>query len=319
MLVFAQCSRQKERQVQRSFYFWKSVYKPTAFELQAARDLSVKKLYIKFFDISWDDAKQKASPVAHINFPVQPRFSEIVPVCFITNQTIEKTEAAHIDSLAERILFLTRDIIAVNQLQGIKELQIDCDWTGSTRDKYFQLLKTIKAGMGKWVLSATIRLHQLKFSTRIGVPPVDRGLLMCYNMGNLTNPKTENSILDSRELKKYISHVEGYRLPLDYALPIFDWYAWFRNDKFRGLVRSASLSQPFKNRKMESDTTINGYHFKKGDWLRYENSREIKYCAELLEKQISSTNFSVVLFHLDEQGLRKYSLHELEDIFGSFH
>ena len=291
------------------------------YEQEVLKQHSVQKLYIKFFDIAWDESGRKARPIARIIFTDTPTLREIVPVTFITNQALEKTNPEDIDSLALKTISLVREIISVNHLPDFNELQIDCDWTKTTKDKYFQLLRVIKNQIKDKTVSATIRLHQLRFSPKIGVPPVDRGLLMCYNMGNLTHPGTRNSIIEKQELEKYIPHIKSYQLPLDVALPLFDWYAWFRNHKFRGLVRSSSFETgKHQNWNFEKDTSLGGYHFKKGDQLRYENSdpQVIKKSAELLEKQISSANFSVVLFHLDEYQLRKFTSNELEDIFHSF-
>ena len=71
------------------------------------------------------------------------------------------------------------------------------------------------------MLSATIRLHQLKFIGESGIPPVDKGLLMCYNMGDLHRLRISNSILETAELKKYIKQLSVYPLKLDVAfLPV---------------------------------------------------------------------------------------------------
>src|ERR1019366_1414323 len=117
-----------------------------------------------------------------------------------------------------------------------------CDWTAATRATYFQLLKVARsrlneAGFASAKISATIRLFQCKYMAKTGVPPVDKGLLMCYNMGNLTHPGTGNSILETTELKKYIASVTTYPLPLDVALPIFDWKVLFHEGSYAGLVK----------------------------------------------------------------------------------
>ncbi|MEZ4901823.1 MAG: hypothetical protein R2822_08725 [Spirosomataceae bacterium] len=50
-----------------------------------------------------------------------------------------------------------------------KEVQIDCDWTVATKAKYFRLLQQISALLPPSViLSATIRLHQIKFYRTTG-------------------------------------------------------------------------------------------------------------------------------------------------------
>lgn len=139
----------------------------------------------------------------------------IIPTVFITNECIQKLDTAQVISLAGKIVSLVKNI-QINFLnnQKINEVQIDCDWSSSTKEKYFSLLTYIKK-IGFPNLSATIRLHQVKFSATTGIPPVAKSLLMCYNMGNLKDPATKNSIIETAELKKYTSNLGAYPLPLD--------------------------------------------------------------------------------------------------------
>ena len=95
--------------------------------------------------------------------------------------------------------------MSTNHLK-FKELQIDCDWTESTRDKYFHLLSTLRNELerNKQIISATIRLHQVKYAAITGIPPVHRGMLMYYNMGKI-NATDNNSVYDKKIAEKYIS------------------------------------------------------------------------------------------------------------------
>ena len=132
----------------------------------------------------------------------------------------------------------------------------------------------------QYPISATIRLHQIKFLAKTGVPPVSKGLLMCYNMGNLKNPATKNSIIETEELKKYIDNLAAYPLPLDVALPLFNWKVLFRNNTYAGLIQNlpdSLLTNPFISKAGNrylflKDSLLAGYPFKKGDVLRNEQS-----------------------------------------------
>ena len=142
-------------------------------------------------------------------FKLPQRF-RVIPTVFITNECIKKIDSSQIKTLAGNVYNLVQDIINTHGFNSIKEIQFDCDWTASTRSNYFLLLEKFNA---LWKdsgipVSATIRLHQVKFMSRTGVPPVKKGLLMCYNMGNLKNPATGNSIIETAELEKL------YRNPL---------------------------------------------------------------------------------------------------------
>lgn len=319
ILLFLTGCSQKENHVQRSFYFWKSGFNLSQNESDALDSLGVKKLYVKFFDVEWNGT---ALPVAQVQFTEKPSLP-VIPVVFITNETFERLEEAEVEQLAKKIMTLVSDLARLNKLNLFPEFQLDCDWTRGTKEKYFRLLRFIRKDSfirGK-KLSATIRLHQLKFLNQTGVPPVDNGLLMCYNMGNLKQPGIKNSILDINELKKYTSHLNKYPLPLDVGLPLFDWYVWFRQGKFKGLIQSQDLPglQAIQT-SFQHDTLINGRQFAGGDWIRYEGSRieDLQLTARIIEKNISSTNFTVVLYHLDQYYLNKFSNHELEDIFHRF-
>jgi hypothetical protein len=324
--ILSSCKEKPQRTVHRSFYYWKSVFKLQPAEAKSLTSLHIENLYIKFFDVTWDDEKKKAEPAAQVHFAQVPSSAvSITPVVFITNETLQQLLPAQVDTLASDIIKLLTDLIVTQSIHISKEIQVDCDWTVGTKEKYFRLLTAIKKNdycKGK-VLSATIRLYQLKFISENGVPPVDKGLLMCYNMGNLRHPETSNSIIEPEELKKYTKQLSLYPLPLDVALPVFDWWVWFRNEHFKGLIHAEemkSLSSVDKKLIFQNDTQINGYTFEKGDWLRHEDSpvKSVKEIASFLRSKLSTDSLHVILYHLDENNLSKYSTHELESFFDSF-
>jgi hypothetical protein len=310
--------------VQRSFYYWRSVYKPGEKEKAILKDLSIDHLYIKFFDVVWDPLQNTPRPVAKVLFSETPS-TTITPVVFITNETLQNIKPEAVDSLANNINRLLVSTTTTKKLILSKEVQIDCDWTKGTREKYFKLLNTLRTQnfFKSKTLSATIRLHQLKFVSESGVPPVDKGLVMCYNMGNLRHPETKNSIIDAEELAKYIKNLNLYSLPVDIALPLFDWYVKFDGNEYKGLVHSFNLPESFQKQKrinFESDTIINNIPFRKGEWLRYENSDvfAIRQTIYLLKQKLKQKELNVILYHLDENSLKYYTSYELEDIFNSF-
>jgi hypothetical protein len=178
-------------------------------------------------------------------------------------------------------------------------------------------------------ISATIRLYQCKYRSKTGVPPVDKGMLMCYNMGDLKNPETKNSILEAGELKKYISSLDTYPLELDIAFPLFGWEVLFRGNRFAGLINDLPDSLLQNNRAIQrkgglsyvlSDTVIDRYSLKKGDMLREEQSdyQEIIRSCQFIEDKIKPADRSIILYHLDSLTLSKFSIHEMEAIFNCF-
>ncbi len=326
------CNEKRElRNIEPSFYYWKSVLNLTNFEKQKLDSLKVKTIYLKFFDVDWDETTRKPLPVAKLQASRNElqRGTKFIPVVFITNECIQKIDTSQVKQLAENIFSLILEIKKANGFDSIPEIQIDCDWTEATKDKYFLLLKNIKVKNQKSKLSATIRLHQIKFLSKTGVPPVDRGLLMCYNMGNLKNPATNNSILETAELKKYTGNLSRYPLPLDVAFPLFNWKVLYRNNIYSGLIQdlpdgvlTGSFCTKNGNRyRVLKDTLLQGYDLKKGDMLRDEQSdiKEVLAAAGEISRHLKNTSLRVSLYHLDSVILSKYSTHELESIYNSLH
>lgn len=322
LLLAGACGRKEKRVVETAFYYWKSVYRLSASETRLMDKLSASRLYMKFFDVDWNETSRQPEPVALLQWAdSMPPAREIVPVVFITNECLARTDSFQVPVLAGRLVKLVSDMVEKEHIGRVPELQLDCDWTEGTKDKYFQLLRIIKAApfLKGRELTATIRLYQLKFSVKTGVPPADRGLLMCYNMGNLKNPATQNSILEMQELQKYIANLGGYKLPLDLALPLFNWYVWFSDMKLKGLLYASQLPVALQGREkyvFAADTVVNGLVFKKGDMLRFEDSRpeEIGAAAGLVGPKIRNSRMRLVFFHLDSTLIARYDDQILENI-----
>jgi hypothetical protein len=338
LINLSSCNTEKQpRQITPSFYYWKSVLSLTNFEKQKLDSLKVKTIYLKFFDVDWDEATRKPLPVAKLQATSKEHLKgfSIIPTVFITNECIQKIDTSQVKQLAENIYSLILEIKKANSFDSIPEIQIDCDWTEATKEKYFLLLNNLKpqttrrALWANYKLSATIRLHQIKFLSKTGVPPVDRGLLMCYNMGNLKNPATNNSILETEELKKYTSNLSRYPLPLDVAFPLFNWKVLYHNNMYSGLIQglpdavfSNSFCTKTGNRyQVLKDILLQGYDLKKGDMLRDEQSdiKEVLAAAGEISRHLKNTPLRVSLYHLDSVILSKYSTHELESIYNSLH
>ena len=332
ILIFcAACHSRPPREVLRAFYFWKSNFALQPFEKKSVQDLEVKKIYLKYFDVAEREAN-RPSPIAQVSFAADTKCFlrqngiELIPVVFITNQSLEKPDTTASFELGEKIADLIYAINQQQEIKGIRQVQIDCDWSKKTKANFFSLLRGVKSKLDQGqLLSATIRLHQLKFKLATGIPPVDRGALMCYNMGNLKDPTSKNSILDVDEMKRYIGSLASYELPLDIALPIFDWKVLFRNKSYAGLISSlpdsmlsgGAVKQTGQRFEFIRDTTIGGYLFNSGDWLRNEQqaSKTIFEAGDLVSKKLSSAPTTVILYHLDSLNLIKYKPDELEDMF----
>ncbi|MBO0948602.1 hypothetical protein [Fibrella forsythiae] len=309
-----------------AFYHWKATFAPTLAERATLDSLDVKTLYIRFFDVDWDRTKRTAIPKATIHFRQRPDPGmRIVPVVYITNRTMANLAPANVPELAENLTKKIRQL-ADQQSIHINEIQIDCDWTRTTRGTYFSLLKAIsqKASLP---LSATIRLHQVKFAAQTGVPPVNRGMLMAYNTGDWKLTDTRNSILDLRDLKAYADYLPGYPLPLDIALPLFRWTVVYRNGRFLTLLNNVDqtvvraipgLQQQADTARYVAtrDTMALGMNLRRGDLLRTEfcSQTNLKAAGDLLVTQLPDQKRTFTLYHLDSAALHPYAHDDLKTL-----
>jgi len=309
-------------------YYWKSVYRLNSKESAFMAHHGISTLYVKFFDVDADPLTGKPIPVATLQ-PVSlfPDSVNIVPVVFITQPAIQQMKEADVDSFASKISKRILQICAHAGIAQTKEWQLDCDWTEKSKTNYFRLVDAVKkiAHRQKIKLSVTLRLYPYKYQTVMGVPPADKALLMCYNLGNLTHPATTNSIIDPDEMKKYLTVGKAYPLPLDAALPLFSWHVWFRDKTYLGLVYPAELdgvaclTQTGNKRVFTKDTSISGRLFLKGDWLREERSdpEQLAQARELIRTSLGGQAIQrLTLFHLDSLILNKYDPDALEALFG---
>jgi hypothetical protein len=169
------------------------------------------------------------------------------------------------------------------------EVQVDCDWTDSTKESYFEFLKLLKEKSAKKI-SVTIRLHQLKYYTRTGVPPVDYGVLMYYNMSNFKDLETKNYVLDLEVAKGYHYNFENYPLALNLALPLYSQATIIRFGEVVGIiegVRESNLNISFKKikehlYKITKTHYFNGRLLYEGDVLRVDEASK-----ELLTQAVS--------------------------------
>jgi hypothetical protein len=324
--------KQRHHVITPAFYYWKTVYAPSTFEKNTIKGISTRVVYLRLFDVDTDPLASDAYPVGLVRVNEQPDSAmQYIPVIFVTQRTLHKLSVQRMTALAHKIARLTEVTCSD---AGIKprEIQIDCDWTASTREKYFMLLSALKREpflAGK-TLSCTIRLHQVKYTTSSGIPPVDRGAVMCYNVGNLKKPGTQNSILEAELAEKYLSHLEDYPLPLDIAMPLFSWSLLFRGGQFIGILRDVDITDINASKlfaetedgryRCRYDTTWMGQSFTKDDIIRYEESRlsEILSVAKYTSQHVHNDSLRVIFFSCDSITLSKHSMHDLEEVLDCY-
>jgi hypothetical protein len=250
-----------------------------------------------------------------------------VPVVFIVNDALKTLNRPQLDALANHLVAFVNGKIQQTGKTSFDELQIDCDWTATTRDNYFYLLSRLKSNpsISHKILSATLRLHQLKNQRASGIPPVNRVMLMCYNMGNLRKYGNQNSILEISELKKYLNHdIADYPLPADIGLPLFSWAVAFRNKEYIGISKRLKFVDLInknqfifiRNNIYKAAEDLPEYGLQKADEVRWEDTSVpgLEAAAGYLSGFIKSKNIRIIYFHLDENVIKAYRYHDLEKV-----
>ena len=320
MLFFVQCKKQQNI----SFYYWETTYKLNSAEQNYLSEFLVKKLYVRFFDI--DKENGQSFPVATIQIQEKNNNQEIVPVVFITNETFRNTTNQEIIQLANHAFKEIKYIYPKISDGKIEEIQFDCDWTVQTKENYFLFLKTVQQISKDIVVSATIRLHQIKDKQQTGIPPIEKGVLMYYATSSPIEDNNNNSILDNNTAKNYIENLDEYPIKLDVALPIYSW-AIVTNElgekRLVNGIRPENLSDSTLYQKLNK----NNYRVKKEHYLNaifvYENyeikieyisENDLQIAAKNIRKKINNKSFQTILYYLDDKNIKHYSTETLKNL-----
>ncbi len=327
VVILISCSEKKSQKIiTAAAYHWKSSYKPTEALLQKIDQAHICKQYIRFFDIDLDQESGSPIPKSLIRFKKRPQ-SEIVPVIYITNRTFKDANILLPKDLAKKAAKKINEI-AENNAIDFRAVQIDCDWTKSTAKAYFDFLEEFKRGFSNDIqFSVTLRLHQIKFKEQTGVPPVSRGTLMLYNMGDWTNIETPNSLFDPQIIDQYIHRIPEYPLALDIALPIYTQIIVYRNNQFFTYLKNASIKDLQKEFDLKKGDKTNQYictidkeyrskSFRKGDIFRaekasYANLLKVK---KAMKQRITNKEMEIILYHLDEKSFENFSLRQIRQL-----
>ncbi|MEN9335674.1 MAG: hypothetical protein RLZZ500_661, partial [Bacteroidota bacterium] len=207
------------------------------------------------------------------------------------------------------------------------EIQIDCDWTMKSKENYFYFLTQLKK-LSKKKISCTLRLYPYKYRTKMGIPPVDRATLMCYNLIQPLVDKKRNSILDINELEAYLTVDKVYPIPLDVALPVFDWAFHYQYDQFKGFTHLSKktlkkIAIPKNDLwwEIQKDTTIADVYYRIGDKIKLEDVSQDKLFStiKLLKSNVKfPKETTVTLFDLDSTIVHEYSIPTLHRFYSSF-
>lgn len=297
-----------------SFYHWKADASLTSLEKEALSDCNTERVYIHYFDVDtiennpWE--KENIFP-EYVIKKIAPLFDEykIIPTIFITNRVFQSSKL-NTPKLVEQITSLIKQITKKHLSQTIDKVQIDCDWSTTTKNQYFEFLSLIQK---EFDISCTIRLHQIKFQEKTGTPPVKKGTLMLYNMGDLKN-KEQNSIIEAKIVSQYINKNTSYPLSLSIGLPTFSQTVVFNHKNEIKLINSSQRTvlehdPHFKKQndlcyEVVKDTLFKGFYLSEGFYLKVEESKQQEVIDSYRTIKNSNLNtFEIILYHLDKNQL----------------
>ena len=256
----------------------------------------------------------------------------VIPCFFITNRSMQDRSEQELDTLANRMIRKADAMIAALPTIEIPEWQLDCDWTSTTQGAFFGLIERIRNRLHArgTQLSVTIRLHQVKYADRTGIPPADRGMLMFYNMDNVSDPETQNSILDLEVARTYMASLSDYALPLDVALPVFEWAVWLRDGRILGLfhpfdrqiISDTSKLIPSGSNSYEllESTYLDGRYVYAGDQLRLEGvaGDSLAKALRLLHNELGKYDRRLALYALNRNTSNAFPYEDLAQILATW-
>ncbi|MFH6945982.1 hypothetical protein ACHRV5_08485 [Flavobacterium sp. FlaQc-52] len=326
MLVFLLFSCSKNDKPAIAFYYWKTIFKLSETEKEILEENKVTKLYIRYFDIGLQPQTKEPIPISPIRFQENVSNFNVVPVIFIQNKVMLQSNL-DVENLAKKAVQLVEEISAVNKI-AFREVQIDCDWSLNSKDNYLKFVERFKK-LSQKKLSATIRLHQVKYFKKTKIPNVDSGVLMYYNMGSIA-PDSLNSIYDQKIAARYLKSLKKYPLHLDFALPIYSWGVHIRNQKVIGLRSKLSFSELQKDEnfvqtsafffKVKQSNYKNGVFYEENDLLKIEaiTPEDLKQMAKELGESTAQAPKEIIFYDLDEFNLKNYEKNIFEQVVSCF-
>ena len=316
MLLTFSCAKREVPIV--SFYYWKTIFKLSEVEKATLKNNDVQKIYVRYFDIDLD-SKNQAFPLSPIRFETEINGYTIVPVIYVKNKVMLNNEL-DVQELAKKTFDFLQQINNKNKIK-VEEIQIDCDWTLASRDSYLKFIESFKSISGK-TLSATIRLHQIKYYTKTKIPNVSKGVLMYYNMGTIAVDSL-NSIYDRNIANRYIQSLQNYPLEIDIALPIYSWAIHSRDGRVIGLRSKINVGdfkkdsnfvfQQNKYFKVMHSNYKKGTLYKSNDILKLEliSQKDLFEMASDLKSNLKQSPKEIIFYDLDEINIKNYE----KDIF----
>jgi len=325
LALLAGC-RQERVAAKASFYVWRTRLELSQADHKALSELKVQRLRVRLFDVVRDGDGIHPVGKLHVASMDAIPVTEILPVVFLREAVFRGTPVPA--GLAGQILS-ERDKICQEGKLRCRGMELDCDWTPGSRQGYFDLCKVLSDSLHarNEMLHSTLRLHQYHSPAQTGVPPVDRLTLMAYNMGPTTASPARQSILDMKELARWLDTKSVYPKPLDVALPLYSWALVVRDGNPVDILQQATASEldslPWLEArsdglwKAKQGFFLHGLWIRKDDGLKLESPdvSSLRKAADLLARKLpAQTDREVIYFDLSESALAAHPAPELRDL-----
>ena len=259
--------KQSEMPQENAVYYWRTEWRTDSVERAFLQQYHINKVYCRYFDVVMN-SDGEPMPNATIRFVQgQQEGIKLIPTVFITENCMHQPHKGLAKKLVDRIVQMNE----TNDIKGVDELQIDCDYTARNRKNYYDFLQQVRDEAQKhgMQLSTTIRLHQLAMP----IPPVDYGVLMIYNTGDPNKFNERNPILDMRDVEPYLRYLADYELPLAAAYPTFRWIRNFEGVHLEHTVEADEILKvkaAMEKKRPELRHTILTYHLDKDNINHYK-------------------------------------------------
>jgi hypothetical protein len=259
--------KQSEMPQENAVYYWRTEWRTDSVERAFLQQYHINKVYCRYFDVVMN-SDGEPMPNATIRFVQgQQEGIKLIPTVFITENCMHQPHKGLAKKLVDRIVQMNE----TNDIKGVDELQIDCDYTARNRKNYYDFLQQVRDEAQKhgMQLSTTIRLHQLAMP----IPPVDYGVLMIYNTGDPNKFNERNPILDMRDVEPYLRYLADYELLLAAAYPTFRWIRNFEGVHLEHTVEADEILKvkaAMEKKRPELRHTILTYHLDKDNINHYK-------------------------------------------------
>ena len=288
------CSKPKPMPTtMRSVYYWSTTLNMDSVKTAFMRNYDISRMYIRYFDVVADQSG-RAVPNATLKFATDvPQGIDIVPTVFVMPECLRQDRSRLASLIVKRVVQMNE----TNDVYNVKEIQIDCDWTQSTRQLYAEFMQAMmrECHSRHLKLSSTIRLHQLAQTP----PPADRGVLMMYNTGDATDIRCHKPILDMHDAAPYLPRLNDYKLKLSTAYPIFTWRILFRGGRFVGFIHNDG-EYPI----LPSDSIA----------LRQPSAADIIEAVNVIGSRRPAATNEIILFDLNNHNINRLKHKDYEKI-----